>query len=72
MHAGFIIAVALAGATSASTPPGFEPASTSDLAVAFANVSAMNGIVVARAGKVSLQYLNPASNNSQTHHQRQN
>lgn len=43
-------AVALAGAAIAFTPPGFQPESKSDLAVAFGNTLAINGVDVPKAG----------------------
>lgn len=46
------ITVVLAGAATvlAFTPPGFQPASTSNLTVAFGNTLALNGIDIPKAG----------------------
>jgi hypothetical protein len=46
-----LIAVALAGVATAFTPPGFEPASSNNLTVAFGNVLAVNGVDIPKAGK---------------------
>lgn len=45
-------AVALAGGASAFTPPGFEPASSQNLIVAYDSKLAVNGIQMLRAGDV--------------------
>ena len=46
----FLIAVALAGAATAFTPAGFQPASTGNLTVAFGNTLAINGANIPKAG----------------------
>jgi len=50
MFTSSVLAVALAGAAMAVTPPDFEPSSNKDLAVAFNGNLAMNGMVVSKAG----------------------
>ncbi len=45
-------AVALAGAATAVTPSGFQPASNSDLIVAFGNTLALNGKSMTKAGSL--------------------
>lgn len=49
MLSNIIAAVALAGAAIAFTPPGFQPASTNNLTVAFGNVLAVNGKDIPKA-----------------------
>jgi len=49
MFTSSVLAVALAGAAMAVTPPGFEPSSNKDLAVAFDGKLALNGAVVSKA-----------------------
>ncbi|EKD16353.1 uncharacterized protein L3040_008453 [Drepanopeziza brunnea f. sp. 'multigermtubi'] len=49
MLSQILIAVALAGAATAVTPPGFQPASTTDLVVAFGNTLAVNGKLLTKA-----------------------
>jgi hypothetical protein len=51
MFSKILITVSLAGAVAAFTPPGFEPASSNNLAVAFGNVLAVNGVDIPKAGK---------------------
>jgi hypothetical protein len=46
------IAVAFAGAATAFTPVGFQPASTNNLTVAFGNTLAMNGFNIPKAGQL--------------------
>lgn len=46
----YVIAVALAGAATAATPPGFQPSSNADLIVAFGNTLALNGKMMTKAG----------------------
>ena len=46
-----IIAVALASVVSAATPPGFEPAVSTDLFVAFGDKAAIDGVDLPKAGK---------------------
>jgi hypothetical protein len=50
MFTNVLITVALAGAACAFTPPGFEPASSNNLTVAFGNVLAVNGVDIPKAG----------------------
>lgn len=49
-----LITVALAGAATAMTPPGFIPASSMDLAVGFNNgaIAATNGVNLPQAGQL--------------------
>jgi hypothetical protein len=49
------ITVALAGAVTAFTPPGFEPASSQNLTVAFGSVLAVNGVNLPMAGALPIQ-----------------
>ncbi|KAI9049661.1 hypothetical protein LZ554_006686 [Drepanopeziza brunnea f. sp. 'monogermtubi'] len=49
MLSQILIAVALAGAATAVTPSGFQPASTTDLVVAFGNTLAVNGKMLTKA-----------------------
>lgn len=51
MFSSSIVAVALAGAAIAITPPGFQPSSTKDMTVAFGNVLAINGKNMLKSGK---------------------
>lgn len=44
------ILIALVAGASAFTPPSFEPASTTNLTVAFGNTLAVNGVDVLRGG----------------------
>lgn len=52
LPSSFIIAVAFAGAATAFTPVGFQPASTNNLTVAFGNTLAMNGVNLPKAGSL--------------------
>ncbi|TVY81851.1 Protein FLOWERING LOCUS T [Lachnellula suecica] len=49
MLSSSLIAVAFAGAATAFTPVGFEPASTNNLTVAFGNTLAINGVNLPKA-----------------------
>ena len=51
MFSKILITVSLAGAVTAFTPAGFEPASSKNLTVAFGNVLAVNGVDIPKAGK---------------------
>ncbi|RDW94314.1 hypothetical protein BP5796_00077 [Coleophoma crateriformis] len=53
MFSTSLITVCLAGAATAFTPPGFQPSSTNDLAVAFNNMPAMNGVNLPQAATVN-------------------
>ncbi|RDW89112.1 hypothetical protein BP6252_01144 [Coleophoma cylindrospora] len=53
MFSTSLITVCLAGAATAFTPPGFQPSSTNDLAVAFNNMAAMNGVNLPQAATVN-------------------
>lgn len=58
MFSTSFIAVVVAGAATviAFTPPGFQPASTSNLTVAFGNTLALNGIDIPKAGMCENQF----------------
>jgi len=45
-----LVVIALAGAGTAFTPSGFEPASTANLTVAFGNILAVNGVDLQKDG----------------------
>jgi len=53
MFSKLLLASALAGAVAAFTPPGFEPASSNNLTVAFGNTLAVNGVNLPRAETAS-------------------
>jgi phosphatidylethanolamine-binding protein len=49
------VLVVLAGAATAFTPAGFEPASSNNLTVVFGNTLATNGKNILKAGKLFYQ-----------------
>jgi hypothetical protein len=53
MFSPSFILVVLAGAATAFTPPGFEPASTNNLTVVFENTLAVNGKNIPKIGESS-------------------
>jgi hypothetical protein len=55
MFSSSLLWVVLAGATTAFTPAGFEPASANNLTVVFGNTLATNGKNILKVGKNSLQ-----------------
>jgi hypothetical protein len=64
MFSSSLIAVALAGVAAAFTPPGFEPASSNNLTVAFGSVLAVNGVDIPKAGKFCSFHLRYHRSNS--------
>lgn len=53
MFSSFLLVV-LAGAATAFTPAGFQPASSNNLTVVFGNTLAINGKNILKAGEISL------------------
>ena len=54
MRSSPCVVLALAGVATAFTPPGFQPASTNNLTVAFGNTLAINGVNLPKAGQSTL------------------
>jgi hypothetical protein len=51
MFSPSLLLVVLAGAATAFTPPGFEPASANNLTVVFGNTLAVNGKEILKSGR---------------------